>query len=86
MRDLVISVICMLVLIIPWGIYDKFAGDRVDNYKSIINNEVIPAIEASDWETAERRFGFIAKDWDRYKKISAFFIDTQSVNEVDSYV
>ena len=33
MRDLVISVICMLVLIIPWGIYDKFAGDRVDNYK-----------------------------------------------------
>ena len=86
MRDLVIYVICMLVLIIPWGIYDKFAGDRVDNYKSIINNEVIPAIEASDWETAERRFGFIAKDWDRYKKISAFFIDTQSVNEVDSYV
>lgn len=86
MRDLIISIICMLILIVPWGIYDKFSTDTVGEYKKTISEEIIPAIENDDWETAEKRFSFIAKDWDRYKKISAFFIDTESVNEVDSYV
>lgn len=86
MRDLIISIACMLILIIPWGIYDKFSTDTVESYKTIISDEILPAIENDDWDTAEKRFGFIAKDWDKYKKISAFFIDTESVNEVDSYV
>ncbi len=86
MRDLIISIICMMILIIPWGIYDKFSTDTVENYKTIISEEILPAIEKDDWDTAEKRFDFIAKDWDKYKKISAFFIDTESVNEVDSYV
>ena len=86
MRVLIISTICMLIIIIPWGFYDKFATDTVENYKSIIKEEILPAIEDDDWDTAEKRFAFIAKDWDRYKKTSAFFIDTQSVNEVDCYV
>lgn len=86
MRDLIISTICMLILIVPWGIYDRFAVETVENYRSVISHEIIPAIESGDWENAEKRFDFIAKDWDRYKKVSAFFIDTESVNEVDSYV
>ena len=36
MRDLIISTICMLIIIIPWGFYDKFAAYTVENYKSII--------------------------------------------------
>ena len=86
MRDLIISIICMLILIIPWGIYDRFSTNTVEDYKSIISDEILPAIENNDWNTAEKRFDYIAKDWDKYKKISAFFIDTESVNEVDSYV
>ena len=86
MRDLIISIICMLIIVVPWGFYDKFSADTVENYKSIIKEEILPAIEDDDWATAEKRFDFIAKDWDRYKKTSAFFIDTQSVNEVDCYV
>ncbi len=68
MRDLIISTICMLIIIIPWGFYDKFAADTVENYKSIIKEEILPAIEDDDWDTAEKRFAFIAKDWDRYKQ------------------
>ena len=86
MRDLIISIICILILIIPWGIYDRFSTNTVEDYKSAISDEILPAIENNDWNTAEKRFDYIAKDWDKYKKISAFFIDTESVNEVDSYV
>lgn len=86
MRDLIISIICMLVLIIPWSIYDSFSMKTIENYKTIINEEILPAIESDDWDSAQERFYFIADDWDKYKKVSAFFIDTESVNEVDSYV
>lgn len=86
MRDLIISIICMLILIVPWSIYDKLSTDTINEYKTLISDEIIPAIESDDWEAAEKQFSFIAKDWDRYKKISAFFIDTEAVNEVDSYV
>ena len=86
MRDLIISIICMLVLVIPWGLYDKYASDTIDNYKTIIKEDLIPAIENNDWETAEKDFDFIAEDWDDYKKKSAFFIDNEAVNEVDSTV
>lgn len=86
MRDFIISIICMLSIIIPWSFYDRYSLDTVKNYKTSISQEIIPAIEKGDWDTAEKRFSFIAKDWDKYKKISAYFIDTNSVNEVDSYV
>ncbi len=86
MRDLIISIACMLVLIVPWSLYDIYSTRTVDNYRDILEKQVIPAVESGDWKTAEESFGFIARDWDDYKKVSAFFIDTQSVNEADSYV
>lgn len=86
MKDLLLSVGCLLVLIVPWGIYEKYSFDSIDSYKSIIDSRVIPSIEREDWDTAAAAFDFIAADWDSYKKISAFFVDTESINEVDSVV
>ncbi len=86
MKDLVLSIACLLALLIPWGIYEGHSSHTIDDYKSLIDNRIIPAIEEGDWETADSAFGFIAKDWDRYKKISAYFVDTGSINEVDSVV
>ena len=76
MRDLIISIACMLVLIVPWSLYDIYSTRTVDNYRDILEKQVIPAVESGDWKTAEESFGFIARDWDDYKKVSAFFIDT----------
>lgn len=86
MRDLIISIICMLILIIPWGIYDKYSVDTIEDYKTRIDDDILPAIEKGIWKDVEESFDDIAEDWDRYKEISAYFIDTESVNEVDSIV
>ncbi len=87
MRDLIISIACMLVLIVPWSVYDIYSTRTVDNYRDILKNPGDPGRgKSGDWKHGEESFGYIARDWDDYKKTSAFFIDTQSVNEVDSYV
>lgn len=86
MRDLIISVICLMLLVIPWYIYDSYSSKTVNNYKQIISSEIIPAIEDGDWEKAEKRFDYITKDWDKFRKTSAFFIDTEAVNDTDRII
>lgn len=86
MRDLLISVLCLLCLAVPWGIYDQYSMKTIDNYKTLIEKSILPAIESSDWERAEKDMKYIARNWDKYKTISAYFTDTASINDVDSMI
>ena len=36
MRDLIISIACMLVLIVPWSLYDIYSTRTVDNYRDCL--------------------------------------------------
>lgn len=86
MRDLLISILCLLCLAVPWGIFDQYSMKTINNYKTIIEKSILPAIESSDWNQAEKDMKFIAEDWDKYKMISAYFNDTASINDVDSMI
>lgn len=83
MRDLIISIVCMLVLILPWGFYSKYTSDSIEMYNDTIDEKLIPAIESGDWETAALEFEAISKKWDRHRKISAYFTSTEEINEID---
>ena len=82
MRDLIISIICMLVLIIPWAFYDRYAHSTVDACQQTLEVRVIPAIERQDWEAAKEAFNTIRRDWKKYRKISAYFMGTDDLNEI----
>ena len=86
MNNLIISLICLMILLIPWGIYDRFSARTVDDYRIRIEEKILPAIEADDWDAAYEEFDYIAKDWDRFRSVSAFFIDTGAVNETDRVI
>ncbi len=86
MKDLIISIACLIILLVPWGIYDKFSLNTVDDYKTRIDSRIIPAIEKEDWKTAMSEFDYISKNWDRFREVSAFFIDTAAVNETDRII
>ncbi len=86
MKNLIISIACLLVLIIPWGIYGKYSSDTIEDYKAIITEQVIPSIESGRWAEAEKSFSALSADWDRYKMISAYFINTNTVNEADGFI
>lgn len=86
MKNLIISIICILCLVIPWGIYDRYSMKTIEDYKQLIDYEILPAIAEGDWDKAEKSMSYIAKDWDKYKLISAYFVDTISINEVDGTV
>jgi len=86
MKNLMISIVCLLILTVPWSIYHKYSSETVDRYKAVIDQQVIPFAEMGDWDNAEKSFIDIIEDWNRYKKISAYFINTDAVNEVDCMI
>lgn len=86
MKNLIISIVCILILLIPWGIYHRFSESATDRYQAIITNQIIPAAESEDWQLVQESFDFIATDWTRFRKISAYFIDTQSLEDVSEHI
>ena len=41
------------------------------------------AVEASDWQNSNKKMKKLNKDWHKYKKVAIFFLDTQTINEID---
>jgi len=86
MKNLILSVICMLVLIVPWGFFENYSAKTINRYTTTLNSSVIPAIESGDWQTAEDKFVQVMKDWETYKAVSAYFLNTSSANDIDGQI
>ena len=84
MRDLIISIACMLTILTPCYIYYEYSADRSDRYVYKIEENIIPAIVEHEWDKALSDFNDLAKQWQRQKKISVYFLSTEDINEIDS--
>lgn len=86
MKDLLISVCCMLLLVVPWEVYSSYTSDTIHQCADVIDAKLLPAITEDDWDIAKDSFETISKDWDSYKKIAVYFLSTDALNEVDSTI
>ena len=83
MKNLIVSIVCLLILTVPWGIYHNYSNKTIEEFKTIIDQQVIPFAEMGDWDNAEKSFNKLIKKWDRYKHVSAYFINRDAVNDMD---
>lgn len=86
MKNLIISIICLLILIVPWCIYDMYAGSYIDECNALIENEILPAILIEDWDVSQQRYNIIVDKWQKFESISEYFLDTAAVNEADEMI
>ncbi len=86
MKNLLISILCLMALIVPWELYDRYSTAAVNDYSTIIENQILPAVMDDDWDSAIVAFRSIDEDWEKFKKISEYFINAQIINEADSLV
>ena len=83
MRDLIISIMAVALLIGTWLIFFDYSSDNIDSYTYSLKKEIIPAVEAEQWEESKQLLKNLDKDWHKYKKVALLFLDTQTVNEID---
>ena len=83
MRDLIISIVAVALLIGTWLVFFDYSSDNIDSYTYTIKKEILPAVEAEQWEESKQLIKSMNKDWHKYKKVALLFLDTQTVNEID---
>lgn len=83
MKNLLISLICLMILIVPWLMYDRYSTSVIGSFTETIKEETMPALEKQQWDSAEKSFLQIENDWQRFEKVSEYFLDTASVKEAN---
>ena len=56
MRSLAVSSLCLAVLLAGWGVFHYVSAEKSDKYITEIREVLIPAVQAEDWETAQKTF------------------------------
>lgn len=85
MKNLIISTICLLLLIIPWGIYSNYARNVIYGYTDTLD-AVMSGILDEDWNEATKNYDTIVSKWKEFETVSEFFLDTEAVNEADELI
>ena len=65
MKDLLISVCCMLLLLVPWEIYSSYTSGTMHFCSDAIDAKVLPAVTQNDWENAKKGFEEVSDQWDQ---------------------
>lgn len=86
MKNLLLSVFCMLLLLVPWEIYSTHTAETIHTCSDLIDTSILPSITENDWEQAKASFEQISSTWDDYKKTAVYFLSTDALNEVDSSI
>lgn len=83
MKNLIIAICSLAVMIGGWLIFAGYSESQINSFTAAIENEIIPAVESSDWQLSKQQIAQLNKDWHEYKKKAIFFLDTDTINEID---
>lgn len=83
MRDFIISLLCLGLLVGAWTVFDSYSDSKINGYKEELETKIIKTTESGDWDKALSDFDVFSHDWQQYKKSAAFFLDTQTINDID---
>ncbi len=83
MKDLITATLIIVLLIGGWLAFYQYSEQNVEGYITTTKEKVIPAIESEDWQRADELLQKLNKEWHDYKKLAYFFLDTDTVNEID---
>lgn len=86
MKHLLSSMVCILILFIPWLLYENYSNSHIENYNTLISREIIPSIDSNNWDKAEKKYILLQDDWEKFKNTSEYFLDSESINEVDETI
>lgn len=83
MRDLLISLLTVIVLAGSWLLFDSYSEKEVNDMSATICNEIIPYAESEDWDNCQKVIDTTQAQWVSYKKSAHLFLGAESLYEID---
>lgn len=84
MRSLIVSFFVLLLLIGCWICFYQYSDQALHQMVSACEEQVMPAIEAEEWDKAYNHFQKQYKAWHKYQKTALFMLETDKINETDT--
>lgn len=83
MRDLIVSVVIILVLIGGWLFFDSYSDNTVSSMADDIRRELIPSVESENWSESLAKAESIWDEWCDYKGKALLFLGSDELLEID---
>lgn len=84
MRSLAASLAVLVLLIGCWLCFYQYSDKALHQLVTACEEEVMPAIESGEWDTAYETFDRQYKAWHKYQKWARFMLETEKINETDT--
>ena len=83
MRAFITSVITLAILIGVWTIFFQYSNHSLHRLIHDIKNQIMPAIEQENWDTAYELFDEQYQQWHTYEKNARYMLETDLLNQID---
>lgn len=83
MRDLVVSAAIVAFLIGGWLIFDSYSDHKVGQMSDFIISDIIPQVEAENWEESRKMMTNLEESWRDYKSRALFFLNNEELSEIE---
>ena len=83
MKSLIVSILCLGSIVVGWFIFVSFADDSLHDLMKYIDKEIVVSVMDEDWEAADKKMEKLSDDWHKNKKIYAFFLSSDDINQTD---
>lgn len=83
MRDLIVSVVIILVLIGGWLFFDSYSDNTVSSMADDIRRELITSVESENWSESLAKAESIWDEWCDYKGKALLFLGSDELLEID---
>ena len=84
MRPLIASLLVLALLIGCWFCFYQYSDKELHQLVNACEKEVMPAIEAGQWDVAYDTFQKQYEAWHRYEDWALLMLETEKVNETDA--
>ena len=55
MKNVIVSVCAVALLIGGWLVFAHYSQEKIDSFNQFINDDIITAVEASDWQNSNKK-------------------------------
>lgn len=83
MRALVISILSLGLLIISWFYFYHYSYQTLNQLIFTCENEITPAIEEEDWQSAYQISSNQYKQWQHYQNLALYVLETDAINKTN---
>jgi hypothetical protein len=83
MKSLLIASAVVIVMIGGWLIFNNYSNNAVEDLIDCIQEEIIPEVEAENWEKSKKLMSKLKDDWHKYKEPALLFLNTDELCQID---